>query len=80
MDCLLDTEEFICCCCKKSCKHTEGSWLPVMPLQYRYAGIVLYDNVCGDVEPRMPDVPVLVFDMREPVIITSDDFTCYWCQ
>ena len=65
MNCLLDTEKFICCVCKKVFSHTEGTWLPVLPLRYTYMGIGLHDNRNGELEPRMPAVPVLVFDLRE---------------
>lgn len=76
---LLDKEWFRCCVCKKVFRHTEGTWLPVEPLQYTYGGIELLDNNNGEIEPRMPGIPVLVFDLREPVVVMSEDFTCYGC-
>lgn len=30
-------------------------------------------------DPRFPSTPVAVFSLRQPEIVTSDEFTCYDC-
>ena len=79
MCCELEKEVFVCKTCKGRFKAIEGTWLPVYPLRYQNTGIQLINNEDGSIEPRMPGVAVLVFNLREPVLVTSDEFQCYDC-
>jgi hypothetical protein len=74
--CELDKEIFTCNRCKKQFKHTEGTWLPV---GYDYSHQKIETEFIGNNPIRAMNSPDSHFFLREPEIVTSDEFTCYGC-
>ena len=75
--CELDSEIFTCHRCKKQFNHTEGTWLPV-GYDYSHQRIEQWYFEGQPVLKVMnaPDSPEW---MKEPPVVTMDEFTCYDC-
>ncbi|CAG5001847.1 hypothetical protein DYBT9275_02753 [Dyadobacter sp. CECT 9275] len=69
--CGLDSEVFECHRCKGQFNHTQGTWLPAGETEIQFM---------KEIEGRsLGDTRFFTWDLREPEVITSDDFTCYDC-
>lgn len=67
--CQLDSEIFVCCKCKCQFSHTEGTWLPIGE-EKKSMEVFKNDTLT---------VYGLSDFLKQPEIITSDEFTCYGC-
>lgn len=75
-ECGLDKEIFTCHRCHKEFKHTQGTWLPV---GYDYSHQKVEVEQIGDNPILVMNDPGSHFYLREPEMVTSDEFTCYDC-
>lgn len=73
--CELDEVDFDCNKCGGTFSHVDGTWLPTGKLLQQDYCTILPEGY----DPRFPTTPAVFFSLREPVIETSEDFTCYDC-
>lgn len=71
--CQLDNEIFTCHRCGGEFDQTKGTWLPVGETDSRFMREV------GGYASSLGSNRFFAWDLREPEVITSDDFTCYDC-
>lgn len=64
----LDSVIFTCCKCGGQFDHTQGTWLPIAENSLEFI-----ERVNNYTEISLTNL------LREPEIVTSDDFTCYDC-